>query len=152
MVLPDAVIESIIQAVRRITSRYSLEKELQAAHFDVGSSLMPCHLVPLLYQLIDDVLRSNDHLETRIEPSIIPPQRPSLVLTADQQTHTSPRRGRRQPTATAQHSPQRRVVHIARSPRKAGFSPTKTATKHKRQLSRSTLSPSKPGLVNKRRR
>ena len=35
MILLDAVIESIIQAIRRITSRYALEKELQAAHFDM---------------------------------------------------------------------------------------------------------------------
>ena len=71
MVLPDAVIESITLAICRINSPYSLEKEFQAAHFDVESSLMPRHLVPLLYKLIDDVLRSNTYLETGRELGII---------------------------------------------------------------------------------
>lgn len=72
MILPDSVIESIIRAIRRINSPYSLEKELQTADFDVGSSLMPRHLVPLLYKLMDDILRSNAHLETDIELGTIP--------------------------------------------------------------------------------
>jgi len=71
MILPDDVIEHLIQSVRRIHCQYSLERELQAARFDVASSLMPSNLVPILYQLIDKVLCSSAHLETGMEPSMI---------------------------------------------------------------------------------
>lgn len=74
------------------------------------------------------------------------------MLIADQQKHTIPRRGRSQPVPSVQRSPQRRLMHITRSPRKVGFSPTKSGINHKRQLSHSTFSPSKQGLMNKRRR
>jgi hypothetical protein len=66
MLLPDEVINHIVQEIRKITSVQALRNELRIAKFDDESSLLPSNVVPLLYTFIEQCLHANVHLEPPI--------------------------------------------------------------------------------------
>jgi len=65
MVMPDAVIEHILKAIRKINSPKSLEQSFRAAHFDLDCSLIPggTASIPSLYNFINNALSDSAHLE-----------------------------------------------------------------------------------------
>ena len=65
MVIPDAVIDHVVQGIRKINSERSLEEHFQAAKFDISSSLIANGRasIPSLYRFITEVLRKSAHLE-----------------------------------------------------------------------------------------
>jgi len=65
MVIPDAVIDHVVQSIRKINSERSLEEHFQAAKFDISSSLIANGRasIPSLYRFITEVLRKSAHLE-----------------------------------------------------------------------------------------
>jgi superfamily II DNA/RNA helicase len=65
MVLPDAVIDHILQGIRKVRSADSLEQLFREVNFDIGSGLIPegKASLPALYRFIQETLIRSAHLE-----------------------------------------------------------------------------------------
>jgi len=127
MILPDSVVDNIVQAIRQITSPDALAAQLRVAQFDITSTLIPFghEGVESIYLFIDQELRRSAALQASM-PFLI------AILISDRQQIPSPTRSRAGP----QSSPRRQTVHLIHSPKRINYkSPRKSPSAHKRVLS-----------------
>jgi len=87
MILPDSVIDNIVQAIWQITSPDALATQLHVAQFDITSTLIPFGYegVESIYLFIDQELRRSAALQASISFLI-------AILISDRQQIPSPTR------------------------------------------------------------